>query len=176
MDGKATDKQILSASLVLTADEWVTEHYFHDGRALTIDEMLPMLQTPTAANINRRCYEWLIDTVSANPGRFEPREDGSYAGECWGVTEWDEKQVYIIKSIFDRLLNEEGYNPKGFLQWAGREGILKRDGRHSTVKKTLGDGRILRCVCIRIRDEEEEEDEKDNPDGFTPVMDETLPF
>ena len=173
MEGKATDKQILSASLILVADEYITAHYFQDGRALTIEELLPNLQTPDAANINRRCYEWLIDTVSANPARFEPKEDGTWVGECWGVTEWDEKQVFIIKSVFDRLLSEEGFNSKGFLQWAGREGILRRDDGHNTMKKRLDSGRILRCVCIRIRDDDEEEDK---PDGFTPVMDETLPF
>ena len=179
MEGKATDKQVLSASLVLAADHWATDHIFMDDRALTVDEILPMLQTPDSANVNKRCYEWLIDIVGANPSRFEPREDGTYVGECWGVTEWDEKQVYIIKSIFDRLLKDEGFNSTGFLQWAGREKLIRRDNGHTTISKRVNGGRVLRCVCLKIRDpddEGEEQQETGNSDGFTPVMDETLPF
>lgn len=150
MEGRATDKQILSASIILTADWWATKILFKDRRALTVEEILPNLQTPASADVNRRCYDWLMDTVAANPGKFEQQEDGSYSGECWGVTEWENGKIYLIKSIFDRLLKEEGYSTAGFLQWAGREGFLKRDNGHNTLLKRLDRGRVLRCVCLTM--------------------------
>ena len=162
MEGRATDKQILSASLVLAADRWVSEQIFNDGRALTVDEILPNLQTPESANVNRRCYNWIIDTVGSNPGHFTPREDGSYTGECWGCVDEDEDRIYIIKAIFDRLLRDEGYNGTGFLSWAGHEGLLYRtDAGHNTILKRISSGSVpVRCVCLRVKDIGSGEDEQ----------------
>lgn len=189
MEGRATDKQILSASLVLAADRWVTEQLFNDGHALTVEEVLPNLQTPDSANVNRRCYAWLLDTVAANPSRFEARDDGTYAGECWGCTDWDEKRIYLIKSVFDRLLKDEGYNTTGFLSWANNEGLLYRTtGKHMTIlKRVTSNGVPTRCVCLKVKyDQEDEEDQLEDgqkttqsdtvPEGFTPVHDAELPF
>ena len=160
MEGKATDKQILSASLVLATDRWVSEQIFNDGHALTVDDVLPNLQTPESANVNRRCYEWLLDVVGSNPGHFEAREDGTYSGECWGCIDEDQGRIYIIKSIFDRLLRDEGYNNTGFLSWASHENLLYRTDKHTTVLKRINSSLPARCVCIKIRRDEDDEDEQ----------------
>lgn len=156
LEGTTTDKQRLSASILLAADAWATKTIFQDDRALTADDIAPYLQSNAATDINRRAYEWLMDTVSANPVKFGP-QGGSYQGECWGTVE--ENHVYIIKSVFDRIMQEEGYNSVGFLQWARTRKLLSTDTGERTPRLTKrkripGIQAPARCVCIRIEDED----------------------
>lgn len=160
MEGQTTDKQSLSASLVLTADTWAERHIFRDGVRLTVEDILPSLTTPESVDVNRRCYEWLLDTINANPSKFEVRDDGTYAGECWGETDWVKGRAWIIKSTFDRLLDGEGFNPTGFLNWAKfKHRIIPGNGHNTVMKRLTGQNGIARCVCLVLDAEEDNEDD-----------------
>lgn len=169
LEGKTTDKQRLSASIILAADAWAEAVLFHDGRALTADEIVPYLQSTASADVNRRAYDWLMDTISANPSRFSDQDNN---GEYWGTIEDD--HAYIIKSIFDRIMQDEGYNSVGFLKWAKSQRLLKTEGgkqERMTKNKRLPGGKIpARCVCIRMPDEEQKDDET----GYTVVEECTM--
>lgn len=157
LQGKATDKQILTASLILAADTLSDVLIFGDGNNLTVEDILPYLTTQREADTNRRAYDWLCDLISTNPGRFTPNSYGDYAGECWGNVDDDSNRAYIIKGVFDRVMTDAGFNPASFLSWANKAGMIERSGRHMTKMKRLREVKSpARCVCLVLPDAEAE--------------------
>ena len=148
-------KQVLSASILLAADALATTAIFKDGNNLTAEELKEFLITKEESDVNRRCYERVIDWVSANPRRFDPVDSNN--GESWGIIEGN--IAFINKSVFENFLKNNGYSFKPFLNWAKLHNKLKYedhgsgDERRLTVRKVLPSGR-LRCVALRIDDEE----------------------
>ena len=154
LDGKATDKQRLSASLILAADYWAEKVIFQDGRVLTLDDLLPYLQSEADVDVNARAYEWLMGAIGINSEKF----DANGNGERWGMIDEQAGQAYIIKGAFDRLMQDEGYNSLGFLQWARHKKLLSTDGAANdprlTKKKRLpGIKGPQNCVCIKLMDD-----------------------
>lgn len=140
-----TDKQAMSASIILTADELIERLFFDDGIRLTVEEIKPFLITKNDVNQNKRCYDFLNDFIVANYNRFVPDNDGKYAGEIWG--DMTSNKVYIIKSKFDKILYDNGFNARAFLSWADKNGLIKRNEKHLTVPKRIL-GKLCRCVCL----------------------------
>ena len=173
--GKATDKQILTASIVLAADYLSDLILFGDGRCLTADDILPYLVSTESADVNRRAYEWLCDYIASNPLKFKPLDTGQYQGECWGKLEYDDKgepvRALIIRSIFDRAMTDAGFNPASFLSWAAQACVIQRGEKLSLARRILPGGPLIRCVVLNLPQEE--------PEGcngaFEPVQTE-LPF
>lgn len=153
LQGKATDKQILTASLILTADTLADMILFQDGNALSPEDLLPYLTTQREADTNRRAYDWLADWVAINQSRFRPDENGRYSGECWGCIEEDGCRVFIIKTTFDRAMTDAGFSPQSFLSWASKAGLIKKNGKHLTVPKRMkGLETTPRCVSLQLPD------------------------
>lgn len=144
-------KQVLSASILLAADALATAAIFKDGKNLTSDELKEFLITKEESDVNRRCYEFILDWISANPRRFDPVDSNN--GESWGIIE--NGVAYINKNIFDNALQNRGYSVKPFLNWAKLHRRLivedhgKGEERRLTIRKVLPSGR-LRCVALRI--------------------------
>jgi len=160
LKGKATDKQILTASLILTADFMAELLLFDDGNCLTAEDILPYLTTQREADTNRRAYDWVCDWIASNPNRFAPDSLGQYAGECWGKVEEDGTKAYIIKSVFDRVMTDAGFSPASFLSWAKKSGQIEcsKSEKRLTVRKRLQQGQSPPwCVCLNLPDLEVEE-------------------
>ena len=158
-----TDKQAMAASLILTADELTERLFIQDGVRLTIDDLKPFLITKADVDLNQRCYDFLCDFVVANYAKFNPAGNDNYQGEIYGDARDD--YAYIIKSKFDQVLTDNGYNPRAFLSWAAKKDLIKRDGRHNTVKHPICSYGNPRCVALYRADD----------DGFIEV-DDDLPF
>lgn len=158
-----TDKQAMAASLILTADELTERLFIQDGVRLTIDDLKPFLITKADVDLNQRCYDFLCDFVVANYAKFNPAGNDNYQGEIYGDARDD--YVYIIKSKFDQVLTDNGYNPRAFLSWAAKKDLIKRDGRHNTVKHPICSYGNPRCVALYRVDD----------DGFIEA-DDDLPF
>lgn len=161
LQGEATDKQVLAGSILLAADFLAEMIIFQDGVTLTADEIKPFLTTKESADTNRRAYGWLCDWIASNPNKFTPTASDIYPGECWGCFERDEQGVAvrccIIKSIFDRVMQDNGFNPASFLSWAAKAGKVLRDNGHLTKLKRIGNSAPARCVFLVLPSEEEEE-------------------
>ncbi|MFA5154442.1 MAG: hypothetical protein WC554_17995, partial [Clostridia bacterium] len=154
--GKSTEKQAQAASMILTADTLAEMLIFHDGLSLTMDDIRPYLVTKDRMDVNRRAYEWIADLVASNPQRFQKNQYSEYSGECWGEVVGD--SVYIIKSVFDRVLKEAGFNGDSFLSWAKRaEKIEYNEGRNTKMRRLTGVGTPARCVCVKLPDEFDEQ-------------------
>lgn len=123
----STEKQALSASLLLAADTIATELLFQDGLALTVEDLAPMLVTKAEADVNARCYEWLTGFIAVNSNRFDESADNK--GEVWGKIEGD--TCYFVATKFEQIMREYGYSSSSFLSWCSRVGKIKRqDGKN----------------------------------------------
>lgn len=176
LSGDIHDKQVLSASILLAADRLADMVIFHDGKALTVEEVKPYLITKEQADVNARAYSWLAGFISGNPRRFQ--DDDEQNGELWGIIR--DGVCYFNRVFFEKAMRAEGYSPSSFLTWAERnDKILRQDyGRGSgnqrlTVRRTIGGQRVA-CVALILPSEDEETPAK--PDLLTPVDDTDLPF
>ena len=158
-------KQILSASLLLAADRMSDEAIFHDGNSLTVEDVLPYLVTNRQADANERCYNWLNGFIAANPKRFEVADNN---GELWGVRE--EKEVYIIRTVFDRILTDNGFSPTTFLNWAKQNGKISyyeqtKTNKRLTKQKSIN-GHYITCVVLIPDETSPPKDDDDEPLPF----------
>ena len=144
-------KQVLAASIVLAADRLAAAAVFGDELYLKPDDIREFLLSKTDSDVNLRCYNWLMGVIGTNPRRFDPEDQQN--GEQWGVIDEPDNRVYIIRSVFDRLLRQEGYSPGAFLDWANKKGILKRDSAHGNVRLTTRkrfNGVLTACVAVKL--------------------------
>lgn len=156
------DKQTASAALIMTADRIIEQQFFHDGILLQPADIAPYLVSKQTVNQNARALQYIYDQVNINAGRFSPELSSN--GEVWG--DQDDQYIYIIKSKFDQLLQDEGYNASAFIGWAKNQGILccGTDGRPTKVKKILG--KSARCVWIKYQKYENQEEISTNDEGY----------
>lgn len=156
------DKQTASAALIMAADRMIEKQFFQDGILLKPSDIAPYLVNKQMVNQNARALQFIYDQVNINANRFSP--DVSAGGEIWG--DQDDQYIYIIKSKFDQILQDEGYNASAFIGWAKNHGVLccGPDGRPTKVKKILG--KSARCVWIRCKNGDNQEDFETNFDGY----------
>jgi hypothetical protein len=141
--GISTEKQIMAAALLLTADKLSEEIVFQDGLVLAQGDIEQFLTSKDDVDQNMRAYEWLFDFVSSNPARFK-LDDNS--GELWGCQ--DKDYIYIIKSIFDAKMQEQGFNSTSFLSWAKRRDIIEGGNESKNTKVKWIGGVGVRCVWL----------------------------
>lgn len=152
-EGASTEKQIMSAALLLAADWMVEKLIFKDGITLSITDIEQFLTSKYDVDQNARAYEWLFDFIASNPVRFCGTGDNN--GECWGCL--DDNFAYIIKPIFDSKMQDAGFNPISFLSWAKRRGKIECDSEGRHTKSKWVNGNRPRCVWLKRK----ECDEKD---------------
>lgn len=143
MSGSSTEKQAMAGAMILTADYLADQWIFKDGNVINIDDLKQYLTDKSDVDANARAAEWIEDLVASNQDRFDPDSDRT---EKWGVIR--DGYICIIKSVFDREMENEGYNPSSFLSWAKRKGILDTENGRITKKKLIGNLHP-RCVCIK---------------------------
>jgi uncharacterized protein (DUF927 family) len=144
---ETTDKQALAASLILTADYFATELIFKDGEALQASDIMPYLSTKTQVSPNFRCLQYILDTVSMNPDRFNIDESKPHIGEIWGKD--TETEIHIIKTKFDNILQEGGFNSSVFLEWAKDNNVIRIDNSGKRCVTTRIFDKVARCVAIK---------------------------
>lgn len=153
------DKQTASAALILAADRLAEEWIFQDGVLLQPEDIRPYLVSKETVNQNARALQYLYDFININQGRFSI--DADRQGEVWG--DLDDDYAYIIRSKFDQILADEGYNASAFLGWAKNRGLIlcSSDGRPTKPKRI--NGRVSRCVWLKMS---EFDNEIDNDEDF----------
>lgn len=146
LDTDSTEKQAASASAILAADLIATDLIFHDDNNLTVEEIAAIMTKKDEVNVNIRAQEYIQELIARNPNKFKKNDFGEYQGEVWGKIEKDE--IYIIKSVFDREMQNAGFNSTAFLSWASRQGVIVAQGdKHTRVTRV--EGSVTRCVCIK---------------------------
>lgn len=144
---ESTDKQSISASLILTADFFAERFIFKDGITLTIDDIKPFLTTKKDVSQSLRAYEYIMDVITMNVSKFLPEAKENV--EIWGVKDAD--YAYILSTKFNDLLRDAGFNPVSVLSWLKKNNLIECEkNRKDKVKKINGMSR--RCVWLKLQD------------------------
>ena len=142
----STEKQAAAASALLAADYIATNLIFKDENNLTVEDMAKIMTKKDDVNVNKRAYEFVLEMVTRNLNHFKTNDFGEYQGEIWGKIEQNE--IYIIKSVFDREMKNNGYNSTAFLAWAKRlDLIVTAKDKRTKVYRIAGS--VTNCVCIK---------------------------
>jgi len=151
--GQSTEKQIMAASVILTADALIDELIFKDGNKLTNKDIEPYLMTKQQISQGERAYEFLFDFIAVNRRKFETNSFGDTDVEVWGTIDVD--YVYIIKSQFDKIMQNEGFNPSAFLSWMKQKSLLKTKEKRNTIDKRIF-GNVCNVIAIKQKPDFEE--------------------
>lgn len=144
------EKQAGAAALILTADELSTQWIFKDGQALTPGILREFLKSREVVDVNQRAYDFLCDYVAQNYNRFCGQSSDH---EVWGVIQ--DGFVFIIRTIFNHICEEEGFNSRSLLSWLKQKGLLDcQEKRFDKIKRI--NGSVCRCVVLRLPSESEE--------------------
>ena len=153
-----TEKQAMAAAAVILADELACRWVF-DGleRPMTMDQIAEFLASKAAVSAGDRGYKYLCDWVTANSSRLCGRSDNGQ--EIYGAMEEDyagnASKAYIIRSVFDRVLQDAGYSTAAMLSYLKQEGLIETRGRNNTRGKRIN-GVLTECVCMILPSEERE--------------------
>ena len=173
-----TDKQALSASILLAADHAAEAIIFQDGVRLSEDDILPYLRTNSDVDSGRRAHEYLLEWVAENRQGFvfDGDLDSVKGRGVLGCIDTDKagnaETVWIIGKSFSQALADAGFSPDSYLSWAAGQGVIRVDkGQKKINKRIPGSGVVTRCVCLQLGADKETQEK-----FFTIVHDEDLPW
>lgn len=162
-----TEKQALSASLILTADYIATKYILNDDRALRPEDIVPFLANQTDADKDQRAYEWFLGWISENQAHiFDDDTDWSEVRtQVYGkVTQ--ENSVAIVRSVFNDACEEAGFNPTAFARWLKEQKLTDyTEGKRDRLDKSVRIGGHT-CQCIVLK-----ESHRLEYDEFEEIMD-----
>lgn len=120
---------------------------------MTQDEIGDFLMSQDAVSIGRRGYEFFCDWVAQNANKLR---DGVEQGEVYGLLEG--KRAYIIRSVFNRVAEDNGYPSKALLSYLKERRLIEARGRAYTKGKRVN-GILSECVCLLLEGPEFDEDD-----------------
>lgn len=160
-----TEKQAMAAALVMTADDLLCALILQDtDNPLKVEEMARHLATKREVSMGERGYNYLCDWVGANQKRFVKAQIVPDNGEIYGIL-GDDGYVYIIRNVFMRVVEQEGYNPKALLSYLKEEQLIATRGRNMTKGKRVN-GVNVECVALRMAAIDSEDDEPPDEDDL----------
>jgi len=172
-----TDKQALSASILLTADKLAEKVLFKDGITISVEDLLAYVRTNEDVSTGRKSHDYLMEWIAENRSSFiidgkEPESRTVYGCIDTDPETKDAKTVWIIGKIFSEAMQAGGFSPDSYLSWAQGEGLIRlQGGSRKVVKRMPGSGVQIRCVCLTL------DNQKIMPGGLTQIRyDESLPF
>ncbi len=144
LNHRATNKQVLAAAAILTADTLACEWVFHDDLKLTIDDVLPYLKDDDEIDVGTRMQEYINEWIAMNKPRMIQSQNPARILTVKG------KQVCAIPSEeFTTQLARKGYDTKAYFSWAREHEqiICDDDGKHIARQISIN-GVVNRCVCV----------------------------
>lgn len=145
-----TEKQALAGSLILAADALTDAFIFNDGNGLALGDVKQFLAKNSDVNVGKRAYEWLCEWLAQNSKKFEESDNSI---ETWGKKAVG--SIYIIRSVYDKACNENGYNPTVALTWLRDNELIETEGKALTKRVRING---TKCQCVVLKDVDPEID------------------
>lgn len=145
-----TEKQALSASLILTADYIATKYIFEDDNAIAVDDIVPYLSDNAAADKNLRACDWLFGWISENTAHFIT--DNTRVDEIRTTVygkRMEDNRIAIIRSVFNKNCNEEGFDPTSFARWLKDYQYSECTGPRLDKSVRIG-ADIAQCIVLKL--------------------------
>lgn len=162
------EKQMIPAAILLTADDLVGRYIFRDDIRIEIGHIVRSLKAADQVGESERAYKFLFDQVAIHARNFSNLDDYS---DVWGKDSGGE--VAFLDAKLSDLAEMGNFDKSQFLDWCEARGLLvPGDGKHRQKKVSLHrSDRQVRCWVIRSG-----YGEKKEPEGFTDIIPEPVPF
>lgn len=146
-DRDTTEKQAMAAAAIVLADELACRWIFvGTQQPITVEEISEFLASKAAVSAGDRGYKYLCDWVTQNSNKLCARSDNPNA-EVLGALE--DGRAYIIRSVFERVLQDAGYSTAAMVSYLRQEGLIETRGKHNTRGKRIN-GIPTECFCLRL--------------------------
>ena len=157
-DMDTTEKQAMAAAAIILADELACRWIFQGTeRPLTIEQISEFLASRAAVSAGDRGYQYLCDWVTQHSNQLVGRSDTI---EVLGAL--DGNRAYIIRSVFERILQDAGYSTAAMISYLKQEHLIETRGRNNTKGKRIN-GIPTECFCLLLPAVDTEEDIDDLP-------------
>lgn len=150
-----TEKQAMAAAAILIADRLISKTLFHDD-PLTENDIGEFLASRASVSIGERGYQYLLDWVAQNSNKFISEDAEANLTELFGVIEFS--QAFIIKSVYNSVMDNAGFSPATVLSWMKHEGKIEVRAKNLTKGKRIK-GILRECVCLNLPRESDEKSE-----------------
>lgn len=134
----STEKQAMAASVILTADRLAHEWVLDGGKPLTVENIVAFLADKKEVSLGERAYELIMDWASSNSNKFIKRDehdDSVVLTDIYGLIE--NNRVLVNRAVFDKVLDNNGYDVRSVMSYFKTNGIIETRGRHLTVGRTV---------------------------------------
>lgn len=140
-----TEKQAMAAAAIILADELACQWIFGNSqKPITIDQISEFLASKAAVSAGDRGYKFLCDWVTQNSNRLCGKSENPTL-EVFGTLE--DGRAYIIRSVFERILQDAGYSTAAMISYLKQEGLIETRGKHNTRGKRIN-GIPTECFCL----------------------------
>lgn len=151
-----TEKQAMAAAAIVLGDELACRWIFGGTeQPVTMEQISEFLMSRAAVSAGERAYKYLCDWVSQNSNKLTGKTDN---GDVLGTL--DGCRAYIIRSVFERVLQDAGYSMKATISWLKQAGLIETRAKNNTKARRIN-GVPTECFCLLLPDIEEEIDETD---------------
>ena len=158
-----TEKQAMAAAAIICADELACAWIFHDTeRPLTVEQISEFLASKAAVSAGDRGYKYLCDWVAQNSNKLITRSDNPNA-EVLGSLDDLTGRAYIIRSVFERVLQDAGYSTPAMVSYLKEQGLIETRGKHNTKGKRIN-GIPTECYCLILPAVDTDDDDDDPGD------------
>lgn len=151
-----TEKQAMAAAAIVLGDELACRWIFGGTeQPVTMEQISEFLTSRAAVSAGERAYKYLCDWVSQNSNKLTGKTDN---GDVLGTL--DGCRAYIIRSVFERVLQDAGYSMKATISWLKQAGLIETRGRNNTKARRIN-GVPTECFCLILPDIDTETEEID---------------
>ena len=141
-----TEKQAMAAAAILVADELACDWIFGGrDKPLTVEQLSEFLASKAAVSAGDRAYKFLCDWVSQHSGQLCGHSDGNV--EVLGAMDDTGAHAYIIRSVFQKILEDAGYSMAAIVSYLKQNSLLLTRGRNNTRGKRIN-GIPTECFCL----------------------------
>lgn len=149
-----TEKQAMAAAAIVLGDELACRWIFGGTeQPVTMEQISEFLTSRAAVSAGERAYKYLCDWVSQNSNKLTGKTDN---GDVLGTL--DGCRAYIIRSVFERVLQDAGYSMKATISWLKQAGLIETRAKNNTKARRIN-GVPTECFCLLLPDEIDETDE-----------------
>lgn len=157
-DQDTTEKQAMAAAAVILADELVCQWIFSGTqKPLTVAQLSEFLASKAAVSAGDRGYKYLCDWVTQHSNQLCGRSENSTI-EVLGAL--DGNRAYIIRSVFERILQDAGYSTAAMISYLRQENLIECRGKHNTKGKRIN-GIPTECFCLVLPPVDMDDEESD---------------
>ena len=157
-----TEKQAMAAAAVVLADELACKWIMPGECSLTVEQISEFLASKAAVSAGDRGYKYLCDWVTQNSNKLITRSDNPNA-EVLGSLDELAGRAYIIRSVFERVLQDAGYSTPAMVSYLKEQGLIETRGKHNTKGKRIN-GIPTECYCLILPAVDTDDDDDDPGD------------